>query len=260
MELHNDCVIRCIFATFLIIFTNCQRTVTGSTQTQIQVNRNTIEAGLHANSSPSLVNSTLNLLRTHNSEHTRRLKKEQNFDFEVCLDYPIPHDKYKSTCCKYRYDEYAKNWNVGSHYLVDILEVMQRWGCEEFQMECKKRTWSFTEYSRLIYDLFCRRYKLEIQCYDDVINTAKKYGFQSASELTKSWTDVIESLDSSVMDVDDLTKPCVQVAFFDRKDGGVGRYHEIIERYIPFCGLLWEGYDYNTTLRGVSPWTSMSAG
>lgn len=223
-------------------------------------------AGTYLYNSTETRIETFSHVRIGNSQRlpnsrTDREERNATFPFDVCHNFSIPLEKYKSKCCQYQYNTYAQDWNAGSYYLVEMLEVMQRWDCKEFEAECEKRTWSFTEYSRRIYDLFCRRSDLERQCYQEIVSAAIKYNFQKESAFNKSWTFVIESLDSSVMEMNDLAQPCIQAALFDRKDVGVGRFHEIMEHSVPFCGLQWEGYDYNTTVfRGVSIWIGLSAG
>ncbi|XP_039251399.2 uncharacterized protein LOC120328901 isoform X1 [Styela clava] len=188
---------------------------------------------------------------------------ESKFRRWFCYNSPVPSDKYLRKCCENELYRYKDNWFAGGYYLTTILDRLQRWNCSEFREECTEPTWPFTDFTWLVYDRFCNRKNMEARCLSKVKKMVQDYGFIKSHKknITENeWATLVESLVSKKMKLDDLAKPCIQIALFDRKDGGVGRFHEVVEVYVPFCGLHWDGYDYHTAMnRNVSPWTSMSS-
>nr|XP_039259405.1 uncharacterized protein LOC120335855 [Styela clava] len=205
--------------------------------------------------------------RTKNStRHKFQNSTEAIYVFERwhCYDTHKPNSSALDRCCRAEMRRYESRWSNGGYYLTTILDRLQRWGCYQFEYECKEPTWNFSEYTSLIYDRFCNHTVLEEKCVKTVQQVVQSYGFikplPRKNKITEArWLVLAESLTSSEMHLRDLVKPCIQVALFDKKDGGVGRFHEIVEAYFPFCGIQWNGYDYDTAMyRDVSPWTGAS--
>ena len=146
---------------------------------------------------------------------------------------------------------------VASHdrYLSTFLESLQTWNCPQFKQECKSRTFNYTVFTALIYLRFCNRSQMEEQCYNDIqsIVTKQNTAFQAT---TSTFDELVSKLNMILLNNQDLMNPCVQVAMYDIGSGGHGHFHEIIEPIVPFCSLIWCGFDENVFInQKVTPWT-----
>uniref|UniRef100_UPI00193991D1 uncharacterized protein LOC120338060 n=1 Tax=Styela clava TaxID=7725 RepID=UPI00193991D1 len=186
-----------------------------------------------------------------------------------CVGKNVSQATYKKNCCNYISNSFRLSWSVGGQYLTEYLSNLQDWGCEEFEKECENPIYDYTNFTRIVYVRFCNRFALLAKCTEELHKVTKKYNFYAidatygsndALEITdKIWNNLTSSIIPTKMDMKDLLRPCVQIALFDRPSGGVGRYHEIVQPYVPFCTMPWDGYDIETAMtRHVSPWTSMS--
>lgn len=202
--------------------------------------------------------STTGYPEPNNSTNSTSAKRP--FKTQYC-DVWHPEQEFIKTCCYYISWNFQRKWYAGGYYLTQYMDSLRRWGCEDYQKQCKSRTYAFNEFTTLVYDRFCNHTMLKSKCTEQVKEVAEKYGFQNQSygnKQNRNWTLFIDSLETSSMSLKDLIRPCVQIALFDRKDGGVGRFHEIVEPYLPFCDMIWTGYDIDTAInRGVAPWTSL---
>lgn len=242
----------------LFILTNCWiLTLSSESTTSNYATKNATAAN-----NSYLLTTQSGITTTPSSVETTTTATVSNLNHLRCRTAPIPERQYITACCEYIYTGFAASWTGGGFYLTTTLERLQRWHCDQFKKECEHPTYIFTEFTRRVYERFCNPSKHQNDCLPSVQNAIQKYKFmQSDIAELSNWTISIELLQSDLMDWNDLTDPCIQLALFDRQDGGVGRFHEIIEPYVPYCGLQWNGMDYNTAMNGyASSWTTMSIG
>ncbi|XP_039261707.2 uncharacterized protein LOC120337872 [Styela clava] len=208
---------------------------------------------------PNMGNTSLWAVENNNTRN-RSIEFSTAFSRWFCYENKQPIGGYKAKCCKDEYDRYKERWFNGGYYITTLLERLERWQCEEFKMECTARTYNFTTFTDLVYDKFCDRRSMEFKCKSVVTSAVEDYEFLDSSEKLE-WMTLANSLVSSKMKIHDVIKPCIQIAIFDSNSGGVGRIHEIVEPYLPFCGLLWDGYDIDTAENvTVSAWTNLNVG
>ncbi|XP_039271312.2 uncharacterized protein LOC120345819 [Styela clava] len=176
---------------------------------------------------------------------------------------------YKEECCDFIVERFRSSWYKGGYYLTEYLSNLQKLGCKEFESECQIPVYNFTNFTKLVYDRFCNRNALLAKCTEELYQILRNYHFRTSDiwigknldlKITEEiWNNLTTSLVPYQMKMKDLNNPCVEVALFDRTSGGVGRFHEIVQVYTPFCTMQWNGYDIETAMtRHVSPWTSMS--
>ncbi|CAK8694674.1 uncharacterized protein LOC143445492 [Clavelina lepadiformis] len=159
-------------------------------------------------------------------------------------------------CCNVTYDLFSRKWATGSAYLSTLLESLRGWNCPQYQQECHDQTFAYNTFTRLMYSRFCDHEKLEEKCTAEVRQTVE---YQSATNIAiLTWSDAVRSLNVLDLNNDQLASPCVQVAMYERENGGHGHYHEVIQPLIPFCSFIWCGYDEQLVAAGrVTTWTCM---
>ena len=161
-------------------------------------------------------------------------------------------------CCKAVVHGYYNSKRITNNgYLSTFLESLQTWNCPQFQQECERRTFNFTDFTSLMYMRFCNRSQLERQCYHDILNIVIKQN--NGSQITTSkFNQLVSTLSLITLTEEDLMNPCVQVAMYDSNSTIQGHFHEIIEPDVPFCSFVWCGFNENIfTRKHVTPWTCM---
>lgn len=184
--------------------------------------------------------------------------QRDKFSRLFCYKSREPEPEYRNRCCASEVRRFRLSWQHGGYFLTTLLERLQRWDCDEFRPECKTPTYNFTSFNRIVYERFCFPDSMHRQCKGKVMALSQNHG---SSNTTGEWTDVIEHINPEYLSGDELNDPCISIALFDRSSGGVGRFQEIVEVYLPFCGLQWKGYDTTVSMRsGVSVWMGLSFG
>lgn len=180
------------------------------------------------------------------------------FDRLLCYLNNTPVPEFKDRCCAFESRLFRLAWQNGGYYLTSLLERLQRWECDEFATECMDPSYDFTAFNKIVYERFCNPDAMERNCNGRIQLKIQSQGYENVPE---HWNESIEYLDVSKLSNEDLNDPCISIALFDRSSGGVGRFHEVVENYFPFCGIQWNGYDYNISMgEGVSVWTGLSTG
>ena len=160
-------------------------------------------------------------------------------------------------CCQTVVSNYYTNFASQRRYLSTFLESLQTWNCPQFEQECKRRTFNYTDFTSLMYLRFCNRSQMEEQCYDDIQTIVAKQNTTSRA-TTRKFDELVSKLDLISLNNQDLMNPCLQVAMYDIDSGGHGHFHEIIEPIVPFCAFVWCGFDENVFInQKVTPWTCM---
>ena len=163
-------------------------------------------------------------------------------------------------CCNTTvHDYYYSKREPHNRYLSTFLESLQTWNCPQFQQECERRTFNYTDFTSLIYLRFCSRYQMEAQCYNDILSIVAKQKHRTQIK-TSEFNQLASKLNLSTLSEEDLMNPCVQVAMYHSDSGSQGHYYEIIEPVVPFCSYVWCGFSESLfTKKRVSPWTCMTS-
>ena len=161
----------------------------------------------------------------------------------------------ESIICDYYYSK--RKSRIG--YLSTFLASLQTCKCPQFQQECERPTFNYTDFTSLIYLRFCNRSLMEAKCYDDILSimTKQNSGVQTTAN---KYSQLVSKLNLLTLSEEDLMNPCVQVGMYDSDSGRRGQYHEIIEPFVPFCSFVWCGFNENVLIqKSVTPWTCMSS-
>ena len=162
-------------------------------------------------------------------------------------------------CCETVVQDYYSTRKLYNGYLSTFLATLQTWKCPQFQQECKRPTFNYTDFTSLIYLRFCNRSLMEAKCYDDILSIVTKQNSEVQTTTIK-YSQLVSKLNLLTLSEEDLMKPCVQVAMYDGDAGRPGHYHEIIELFVPFCSFVWCGFDENVFIKkNVAPWTCLSS-
>ena len=161
----------------------------------------------------------------------------------------------KRIVCDYYYSK--RKSRIG--YLSTFLATLQACRCPQFQQECERQTFTYTDFTSLIYLRFCNRSLMEAKCYDDILSIVTKQNSGVQTKATK-YSQLVSRLNLLTLSEEDLIKPCVQVTMYDSDTGRQGQYHEIIEPFVPFCSFVWCGFNENAfTKKDIAPWTCLSS-
>ena len=163
-------------------------------------------------------------------------------------------------CCNtVVHDYYYSKREPYNIYLSTFLESLQTWNCPQFEQECERRTFNFTDFTSLMYLRFCNRSQMEAQCYNDLLGIVRKQD-NEIQDTTSEFNQLVSKLNWITLSEEDLMNPCVQVAMYNRDSGSQGHYHEIIEPVVPFCSYVWCGFSESLfTKKRVSPWACMTS-
>nr|XP_039254740.1 uncharacterized protein LOC120331682 [Styela clava] len=158
-------------------------------------------------------------------------------------------------CCEFIVDDFPYDWYTGGYYLHTFFEKLKLWKCPEFGKVCDDRLYArFSEFSNLVYKYHCDQDEFRETC-KSVVADARKV----SSEL--SWDVVTANMISSEFKLEDLVKPCMQVAIYGSRSGGYGYYHEVVDAFAPFCDISWCGFDAKTIEeRGITSWDCITSG
>ena len=155
------------------------------------------------------------------------------------------------------HDYYYSKRKPHNGYLSTFLESLQTWNCPQFQQECERQTFNYTDFTSLMYLRFCNRSQLEAQCYDDIQSIVMKQNNRNQTTTSK-FNQLVSRLNLIALSEENLLNPCVQVAMYDSDSQSQNQYHEIIEPDVPFCSFVWCGFNENVFNRKhVAPWTCM---
>ena len=179
-------------------------------------------------------------------------------------------------CCNEIEIKYKYYWSKDSLSLTKHLETLREWRCPQFHEQCRDRIFNFTIFTDLVYDYFCDYTALVGKCLPILNQTLKSLqnGLVSSNygnndgilnlnghrvfETEKEWKILVSSMRSNQMTIDDLLKPCIQVAQYEQEKLNDGDYQEVINFLIPFCQLTWYGFSSNIFQeRDISTWTCL---
>ena len=174
-------------------------------------------------------------------------------------DFTVGNRTTELECCEIVIQDYYSKRELHKGYLSTFLASLQTSKCPQFQQECERRTFNYTDFTSLIYLRFCNRSLMEAKCYDDILSIVTKQN-SGVQTTTIKYSQLVSKLNLLTLSEEDLMNPCVQVAMYDSDAGRRGQYHEIIEPFVPFCSFVWCGFDENVFIKkNVAPWTCMSS-
>ena len=174
----------------------------------------------------------------------------------------------QTQCCKKTVENYHQFWLINSLPLNRYLAFLQHWNCTQFEGECERRLFSFNRFTDLMYDYFCDYNKFVSACLPNVANVVNANSSVSEARRTDKldpqnetleWKKVISQLQPSILTLDELMEPCVQVAQYDQEELHDGSYQEIVDFFIPSCGISWCAFGEEALKsRIISVWTCLS--
>ena len=190
-------------------------------------------------------------------------------------------------CCNETVKEYYLLWSTVSLPLTRFLETLRQWDCPQFQEQCEKKIFAFTDYTELVYDYFCNYPNLVEKCLPRVVkivssaqdrlnysisdtslieslltstNSAQKSNDFGESISAKRWRNAISQIHPARMTLEELLEPCVEIAQYDQEEVHDGSYQELINFLVPTCQLTWCGFSGEAFRDHViSFWTCLSS-
>ena len=129
-------------------------------------------------------------------------------------------------CCS-KFTEYMKVLNHPGFALY--LDTMQKWQCPQFKQECETPTFDkYSKYANLVYKMYCNYEAYKTTCHTKIAAAVDE------SFSANNWTSLIASINTSLLNKEELFEPCVQLALFERKYTK-DDFTELNLANIPFC-------------------------
>uniref|UniRef100_H2YKB3 G-protein coupled receptors family 1 profile domain-containing protein n=1 Tax=Ciona savignyi TaxID=51511 RepID=H2YKB3_CIOSA len=117
--------------------------------------------------------------------------------------------------------EFHQNWAYRNYKLTAYLERLRLWECNEFEIECSRKTFAFTDFTKLVYERFCQPKVFNNRSLDLKGSTVNK-------------TVLTEHISTPV-----LPDPYSQVVQYNPQR----TYVELNSHFALFCGIIWCGFD-----------------
>ena len=138
-------------------------------------------------------------------------------------------------------------------YLSRYLETLRIQNCSQFLQECRTQVYASTQFSKLVYLRFCNRSQLEERCFDEIHKIVQPNNPQT------TWRNLIQGLNNRRIDNENLVSPCLQVATLDKASLTNGYFHEVMAT-VPFCSLVWCGFDEDTFIgKEITLWNCIAS-
>ena len=153
-------------------------------------------------------------------------------------------------CCDLVVDSVYTDWTINDNSLSIFLEILKSRNCSQFEHECRRRTFGFTNFTELVYLRYCNSTEMERRCIDEIQNIVER----RTDTLFPSWKILLDNLDPVSSSSDELLQPCVQIAMLDQFPSSRGNFFELTA-IPPFCEVVWCGFDKSVLLtRDFSVW------
>ena len=184
-------------------------------------------------------------------------------------------------CCTNLTRDYNFEWYTISKSLTLFLETLRQWNCPQFEEQCEKRVFAFTTFSELIYDYFCNYTNIVKTCLPQVVAAVERLNnsmtsknkivdFENTSAIQLSteisidvvtWKRLVSFIQPSLMTIEELKEPCIEIAQYDVEQEHDGGYQELISLLVPACELSWCGFSAETFQHHkISFWTCLTSG
>ena len=155
--------------------------------------------------------------------------------------------------CDFIVKDFRANWYRGTRYLSKFLYDLKFLNCSQFEEQCSKQTYRFTEFTSLMYMKFCNKSELMTKSYDKV-----KSGLLEQSNNSQSWSKHFNKTTVTLRKTK-ISKPCLQLAKYDQnQESKLNPLFEIVDICVPFCSVIWSGINRNfSNQEKLSLWTIM---
>lgn len=114
-----------------------------------------------------------------------KLKQNLSSNFQQC-------QANDEECCEDLLQSFKIFWMKGKRRLTQLLEQLQAANCSAFTSECERRTFSYNDFTNLVYDRFCAE-----DIFNDACAKGKKKFF--LSNLPISYLKKIEIQNSTLV-------------------------------------------------------------
>ena len=89
-------------------------------------------------------------------------------------------DSLLQTRCSMLYQNFLNEWSQGQYRLTVTLDNLKTWNCSQYELECRRQTFAYNRFTKLVYNRFCDLEAFESNC------TARK-SFTNAANLFCFW-------------------------------------------------------------------------
>ena len=188
-------------------------------------------------------------------------------------------------CCEQTARSYQFRWYSTSLSLTKLLETLQQWNCPQFLEQCETRVFAFTQFTSLVYDYYCNYTSVVEKCFSKVTKTVSvaqkrsnltriidntpSLNFKNQSmtdrnpknsSLISQWKNIISRIQPSLLSLDELKEPCIEIAQYDVEEVHDGGYQELINLFVPTCELTWCGFSAEAFQdHRISFWSCLSS-
>ena len=142
--------------------------------------------------------------------------------------------------CNMTLNNFQRYWYYDSSYLYKFLSTLKSMNCPQFEQECKRKTYAFSEFTSLMYLKFCNHVELQNKCFSTLKKIVQNHSQQNLSLAT--WKILKNELENiSSINIDELENSCVQIAMFEKRYAD--HFVEVKNFLVPFCSFTWCGFN-----------------
>ena len=140
-----------------------------------------------------------------------RVNLQDSLKCQYAPGFTVGNRTIELECCNtVVHDYYYSKREPYNRYLSTFLESLQTWNCPQFQQECERRTFNYTDFTTLMYLRFCNQSQMEAQCHNDILSIVSKPD-NKIQNNTSEFNQLVSKLNLITLSEEDLMNPCVQV-------------------------------------------------
>ncbi|XP_039273677.2 uncharacterized protein LOC120347679 [Styela clava] len=155
-------------------------------------------------------------------------------------------EKRNNDWCKFFYSKYLllMHTDQKDDRLGDLLKVLNSRDCPQFQQECIKQTFNFSQYTSLLYLRFCNKTAFIDTCGYQWMTNKTGHSLQRMVDRNLTTGDAFNRIPyvyvkEQKYSKDELLDPCFQASLPFADNSAVQKYVELKEIHMPFCGIVW---------------------
>ena len=155
------------------------------------------------------------------------------------------------SCCNIVIESVYTEWTINQNSLSTFLEILKTRNCPQFEQECQRRTFAFTNFTQFVYLRYCNYTEMQQKCFKEIEGIVGK----NNSLANSTWASLIQNLDVLSLSTNELISPCVQTSMLDRVSISGKSFYEMTA-LVPFCNVVWCGFEVDVYgVDDTSLWT-----
>ena len=154
--------------------------------------------------------------------------------------------KRELECCDQTVTNYHSGWNANELPLSRYLAALKGWNCPQFQLECQRRFFAFTPFTKLMYDYMCNSSVFLDKCLPKLTEqfpTLNEDDGDAKRTVDEQLQRILVQIQPAQMTIEELLEPCIQMAqYIQAEENGTFRFQEVLHYGVSGCDFTWCGF------------------